>query len=199
MLVEDTIPHSIAGVPASSKLVVTAFTRSRVYKRCHHRVISPSHPDQATPSPLHRGPASQLGRGEQVRPPSPQHRGSLIQHSWTVSPKVSSASSMTPFHASWLLGLVWAVLGVSATRHLTDTSLGKYGIFNQGLSLALPLANVLPNQNYNLNATEDPSDCNTGACNRAGGTLSTASVTYCDQAAPVAMCVCSGAAHDTNR
>ena len=159
---------------------------------CHHPVpptpTTPTNTVSSSPRP-----------SVQVRPPSPHHRGSLIQHSWTASPKVSSASSMTPFHASWLLGLVWAVLGVSATRHLTDTSLGKYGIFNQGLSLALPLANVLPNQNYKLNATEDPSDCNTGACNRAGDTLSTASVTYCDQAAPVAMCVCSGAAHDTNR
>ena len=100
---------------------------------------------------------------------------------------------------SLLLYLVWAVLGVSATRHLTDTSLGKHGIYNQGLSLALPLANVLPNQNYVLNATEDSSDCNKWACDGAGGTLTAASATYCDQAAPVAICVCSGAAHDTNR
>ena len=99
-----------------------------------------------------------------------------------------------------LVGLVCcAVLGASASRHLTDSSLGKYGIYNQGLSTALPLGDVLPKQGYVIVSPGDSSKCNKEVCNKAGGKLSTASARFCDQSAPVAICVCSGAPHDTNR
>ena len=88
---------------------------------------------------------------------------------------------------------------MSVGRHLTDSSLGKDEIYNEGLSTALPLGTVLPKQSFTIVTPGDDSSCNKKQCDKAGGTLSAAKVTYCDQESPVAICVCSGAPHDTGR
>ena len=99
----------------------------------------------------------------------------------------------------FLVGLVYcSLLGASATRQLTDSSLGKYGLYNSANS-ALGLGNILPGPSYVTVSPADDFSCDKAACDKTGGSLSTASVTYCDSHIPVTMCVCTEAPYNTSR
>ena len=91
-----------------------------------------------------------------------------------------------------LLLLCDCLQGASAT-------LAQYALYPQGPSGPTPVQSFLPEQGFTLASTTDLSACNKAECDKVKGSISAASVTYCDMTAVIIICICSGAPYDSSR